>query len=199
LWQARARGHRVEAQGLNWHFGREEGHRWDELPQPSTRAIAVLDFVGVDWAGYRRSVPYEDSGHRPALPEQWPHADAEIIAAAREIETIEETYRDLMSEHEDHPRLAELDDQRRYLLGVLENTQARTVEGMQAKAAVVRATHLAGSSAAAEVAFALAEDVMQLPTSLPVNAPGDGGIRTTASRDRNHSDPNESGSEVNDT
>ena len=36
--------------GSLWHFHREgDGRGWRELPQPSTRATAVLDLVGCDW------------------------------------------------------------------------------------------------------------------------------------------------------
>jgi hypothetical protein len=33
--------------GAGWHFRGDED--WKNLPQPSTRAAAVLDLVGVDW------------------------------------------------------------------------------------------------------------------------------------------------------
>src|SRR6476659_5175468 len=58
--------------GAGWHF-RGDGD-WRDLPQPSSRAAAVLDLVGVDWRQPKpdMGLNHEDTGHRPELPPGWP-------------------------------------------------------------------------------------------------------------------------------
>ncbi|WOH66167.1 hypothetical protein [Bradyrhizobium sp. BWA-3-5] len=65
--------------GYHWHF-RGEGD-WRDLPQPSTRAAAVLDLVGVDWKdrSYGNTSP-RDNEERPALPAGWPETDPILTA-----------------------------------------------------------------------------------------------------------------------
>jgi hypothetical protein len=73
--------------GAGWHF-RGDGD-WRDLPQPSTRAAAVLDLVGVDWRQPKddRGITHEDSGYRPELPPGWPavHPDAQLLEMQEKI------------------------------------------------------------------------------------------------------------------
>jgi hypothetical protein len=68
--------------GGNWHF-RGDGD-WQDLPQPSTRAAAVLDLAGIDW---RQDPPAmsPDTSERPTLPAGWPGVDGELTAAYEQI------------------------------------------------------------------------------------------------------------------
>jgi hypothetical protein len=64
--------------GFDWHFCGRGDLEWDQGPQPSSRAAAVLDLAGVDW---RRRQPNHpdlyavDNGGRPPLPANWPQVD----------------------------------------------------------------------------------------------------------------------------
>jgi hypothetical protein len=73
--------------GAGWH-SRGDGD-WQDLPQPSTRAAAVLDLVGVDWQQPKRDLglDHEDTGHRPVLPPGWPaiHPDARLLELQEKI------------------------------------------------------------------------------------------------------------------
>jgi hypothetical protein len=77
--------------GAGWHF-RGDGD-WHDLPQPSTRAAAVLDLVGVDWRQPKRDLGLnQDTGHRPELPAGWPaiHPDARLLEIKKEIFELKE-------------------------------------------------------------------------------------------------------------
>jgi hypothetical protein len=73
--------------GAGRHF-RGDGD-WQDLPQPSTRAAAVLDLVGVDWRQPKpeMGLNHEDSGHRPELPPGWPavHPEAQLFEMQERI------------------------------------------------------------------------------------------------------------------
>lgn len=72
--------------GFDWHFSGRGGQTWDEGPQPSARAQAVLDLVGVDWRQPREGLGlrHEDNGERPALPTNWPQNTDPLVAMADE-------------------------------------------------------------------------------------------------------------------
>jgi hypothetical protein len=74
--------------GAGWHF-RGDGD-WRDLPQPSTRAAAVLDLVGVDWRQAKEDLGlnHTDSGERPPLPPGWPHRDAELLELGAEFDRL---------------------------------------------------------------------------------------------------------------
>ncbi|WP_426443040.1 hypothetical protein [Bradyrhizobium genosp. P] len=70
--------------GANWHLRHDD---WKSDPQPSSRAAAVLDLVGVDWRS-DDGKDHVDSGRRPPLPGGWPRVDAELIELAAKIEPL---------------------------------------------------------------------------------------------------------------
>ena len=86
--------------GAGWHF-RGDGD-WQDLPQPSTRAAAVLDLVGVDWRQPKRDLglDHEDTGHRPELPTGWPaiHPDERLLELERKIFKHKARFDDLQPE-----------------------------------------------------------------------------------------------------
>jgi hypothetical protein len=72
--------------GANWHLRHDD---WKNDPQPSSRAAAVLDLVGVDWrGGDDGGLSHQDSGHRPNLPAGWPRVDAALIALGAKFEPL---------------------------------------------------------------------------------------------------------------
>lgn len=64
--------------GAGWHMRGRGELAWDHGPQPSDRAAAVLDLVGVDWRQPREDLGlnHEDTGVRPPLPVGWPENPA---------------------------------------------------------------------------------------------------------------------------
>jgi hypothetical protein len=84
--------------GAGWHFHRGD-LAWDEGPQPSSRAAAVLDLVGVDWRQPKRDLGlnHEDNGERPPLPTGWPHPDGRLLTLAEEYIVAEKKWCDLNS------------------------------------------------------------------------------------------------------
>jgi hypothetical protein len=96
--------------GYNWHFRNGD---WRKDPQPTSRAIPVLDLVGVEWRREKEDldINHADNGSRPALPAHWPRltepeqrsddpifaaieahraADAELGQAVAELEKAEQ-------------------------------------------------------------------------------------------------------------
>ncbi len=73
--------------GHGWHFHGDGD--WRDLPQPSSRAAAVLDLVGVDWRQPKRDMGlnHEDTSDRPELPPGWPavHPDAILLELEEKI------------------------------------------------------------------------------------------------------------------
>jgi hypothetical protein len=67
--------------GAGWHFRDRGGLAWNEGPQPSSRAAAVLDLAGVDWRQPKEDLGlnHADSGERPMLPDGWPRPDGELL------------------------------------------------------------------------------------------------------------------------
>jgi hypothetical protein len=57
--------------GAHWHFSARGNLGWNEGPQPSSRAAAVLDLVGVNWRQPREDLGlnHDDNGLRPE--ESW--------------------------------------------------------------------------------------------------------------------------------
>jgi hypothetical protein len=72
--------------GAHWHFNGRGNLGWNEGPQPSSRAAAVLDLVGVDWRQPQEDIGlnHADNGHRPELPTGWPKQVDPVIDLARE-------------------------------------------------------------------------------------------------------------------
>ncbi|MGL3210845.1 hypothetical protein [Bradyrhizobium sp. BR 1433] len=77
--------------GANWHLRNDD---WKSDPQPSSRAAAVLDLVGVDWRSgdHDCALNHRDSGRRPQLPSGWPRVDSELIALAAQFEPLLDKY-----------------------------------------------------------------------------------------------------------
>ncbi|MGY8705131.1 hypothetical protein RAD16_05230 [Bradyrhizobium sp. 18BD] len=77
--------------GADWHFSGRGELAWDEGPQPSSRAAAVLDLVGIDWRKPKDDLglDHSDTGERPALPAGWPNVDPVIELSRRAIAAYE--------------------------------------------------------------------------------------------------------------
>lgn len=77
--------------GAGWHFRDRGALAWDEGPQPSSRAAAVLDLVGVDWRQPKEDLglDHTDTGARPPLPAGWPAPDGELLELAEQFHVAE--------------------------------------------------------------------------------------------------------------
>jgi hypothetical protein len=74
--------------GFDWHFSGQGDLEWDQAPQPSSRAVAVLDLAGVDCRRKQPNHPAHyavDNGDRPPLPANWPKVHGELRQAFDDI------------------------------------------------------------------------------------------------------------------
>jgi hypothetical protein len=153
--------------GFGWHF--PAGQSWKDMPQPSSRAAAVLDQVGVDWRGHpdRDFFDYRDSGFRPDRPASWPHVDARLIEAAARVAASEAAIEDLHKwfgdDADSREDYQEISEERADALDVLVETPARSFDGIQAKAATLKRRQVEEDpGATGAIAASLADDVLKL-------------------------------------
>lgn len=118
------------------------------LPPASSRAVKVLDLVGIDWRsdpqgngierGIGNSGPYIDNDERPAVPHGWPDLDAALVTAAGDLVKIEAAIALLLKgesrDADQVPGYLALDDERDVALSTLYAEKASTLHGLQAKA-----------------------------------------------------------------
>jgi hypothetical protein len=148
--------------GYHWHF-RGTGS-WKDLPQPSSRAAAVLDKVGVDWRKWDDDygLNHSDNGDRPGYPPGWPHVDGELRQASASFGITTLALKGLIdskkTDTDDYRRMSEEFSR---CLDVLKSVKARSSEGMWAKAAAVR--NHSDPEIIAAIAKSLASDILERP------------------------------------
>lgn len=159
--------------GFDWHTRREPGKTWADLPPPSSRALAVLDAVGVDWKSDKSRREGRDPiplprGSGAALPGNWPHADAELLSASVELTTLDLGIDGYLTKHPDaleetDPEFKALEDRRWAVLDLLASTPAHTVEGMRVKAEALELKPILDDhETMGAIAASLADDVRRL-------------------------------------
>jgi hypothetical protein len=158
--------------GAGWHFRGD----WKDLPQPSARASAVLDLVGVDWRQPKpdMGLDHDDSGKRPAMPPNWPQIDGDLSQALKDLELIEaaqnsliSTFGDDAAERDDYTKLEE---RRNDCIAVLVTVPAMSMAGVQAKASALRLkVMIEDHGQHQQIAVSLADDLIALG---PVANPG---------------------------
>jgi hypothetical protein len=168
LWpQMGAEAERYVSQGnagADWHF-RGDGN-WRDLPQPSTRAAAVLDLVGIDWK-QDREMNHEDTRERRPLPDGWPGIDSALVHAAQDLEAADQTLDDLHRKYGDDADSREdylaLAARRLENIATLINTSAHSVAGIRAKTAAVRLRSIVENyDQHRRIAVSLADDLVRL-------------------------------------
>lgn len=150
----------------------------DSLPPSSSRAIGILDGVGIDWRKDRDAggvlpdldCQRDDTGKRPPLPLGFPSPDAELLEALDDLTRLDAAIEALLKagdegrEDRDVPCYQTLDAERDRALERLVEAHARSSEGLRAKA---RALQLPSVNEAYEnegaVAQSLARDLLGLP------------------------------------
>lgn len=167
-------------------YGSPESHsdRPGLLPA-SSRAIAVLDLVGVDWRtdppgdGIERKIGGDhliDTGERPQLPEGWPAPDASLVMAAGDLLRLDAAIKALLSSDkrsaEETPGYTGLDEARTDALAVLSGERAHSLHGLQAKAHAILSPGLEGDPYAVEdLAQSLARDLLTATNKTIVSKP----------------------------
>lgn len=167
-------------------YGSPESHsdRPGLLPA-SSRAIAVLDLVGVDWRtdppgdGIERKIGGDhliDTGERPRLPEGWPAPDASLVMAAGDLLRLDAAIKTLLSSDtrsaEETPGYTGLDEARTDALAVLSSERADSLHGLQAKAHAILSPGLEGDPYAVEdLAQSLARDLLTATNKTIVSHP----------------------------
>jgi hypothetical protein len=126
--------------GFNWHFRGWTDPANAPRRDPASRAAAILEMAGVDWASHppdKDPIEIPDTGERPPLPEGWPGADAELLALVKAFVEADTKYLRVLDEDEDDPRLSEIDERRNDLVEEVIRIPARTVQGLHAKCEVI--------------------------------------------------------------
>jgi hypothetical protein len=163
--------------GYHWHYG-IRGER-PEPPQPSTRASAVLDLVGVDWRGYpERTIGevFADVGSCPTLPAKWPQVDGDITQALETMLECERAVSDLRDVHGDdadeREDYLELEERREEAIEELSTIKSMSMAGVMAKAAALQNHELIDDYTRHQaVAVSLAEDLAQLAGLFAIKVP----------------------------
>lgn len=133
---------------------------WRTVAPASSRAVKVLDLVGVDWRkdqgdnAIRRfdEGGRADTGERPALPFAWPEPDAVLLEALDDMDRQSaalEAFHNAGSDARDGdetPGYDAVDDARDLALERLTKERARTLTGLQVKAQALLRTWIDGSN-----------------------------------------------------
>jgi hypothetical protein len=154
--------------GAGWHF-RGDGD-WRDLPQPSSRAAAVLDLVEVDWRQPKEDLGlnHDDNGARPPLPARWPEVDGELTDAYEQIVSLDakiSVFCDTISDddRETHQGYQDAEDARFEAIDRLIEIPARTWKGIKAKASALNMRQILDDPERSRgLGESLADDVLQL-------------------------------------
>src|SRR5215204_6072023 len=114
-------------------------------PAPKTSswpAMPVTAGTSVDWTKDEVQdwtlPPRQDAGECPALPGNWPHADAELLSASVELATLDLGIDGLHTKYGDdadsRADYREIEARRNEVIEILIERPARTLEGIEAKA-----------------------------------------------------------------
>jgi hypothetical protein len=162
--------------GYGWHFRGRGDLAWDEGPQPSSRAAAVLDLVAVDW---RQAKPgmglnHEDTGHRPELPPNWPQIDGDLSRALKDLELTEAALSGLIStfgdDADERADYLGLEAKRNEHIATLITVSASSMAGIQAKAGALRLkTMIEDHDQHQQIAVSLADDLIALGPATAIN------------------------------
>lgn len=153
--------------GYNWHFTGRGNLKWNEGQQPSARAAAVLDLVGVNWREEKEDLglDHSDNSERPALPAQWPYVDGDLMQASCNVSICQLAIRGAQAAPE---TLEAIWDSREESLNILCNSPATSWSGLSAKASALEDVGSAGDEWFEKLALSLANDISRV---MPMTAP----------------------------
>lgn len=154
----------ADNEGYDWHFRGKPA--WNERPQPSSRAAAVLDLVGVNWRKPKEDLGlvHSDTGERPPLPAQWPRTDGDLELASCNVSICQ-----LAINGSKKPETLEaIWNSRDGSLDTLCGSPATSWAGLSAKASALEAIGDAGDFEFEKLALSLAHDILR---AMPMMAP----------------------------
>ncbi|MDP4026845.1 hypothetical protein Q8W71_30055 [Methylobacterium sp. NEAU 140] len=143
--------------------------------RPSTRAVQVLDMVGVDWRAdltdsgrlHLDHPRMQDTGERPDTPHGWPRLDGALLTALVDLRRVDAAIEVLIAhlpadrDTETLPGYGELQDARAAVLDILTETRADSLPGLQAKARTLLVDSLRGDPDTVEaLAHSIAKDLI---------------------------------------
>ncbi|KQO49961.1 hypothetical protein [Methylobacterium sp. Leaf85] len=149
---------------------------WRTVAPASSRAVKVLDLVGVDWRQDRTAESSRlfdengraDTGKRPALPFAWPEPDATLLEALDDMDRQDAALNAFFNagtsgrEGNEIPGYDAVDEARDGALERLAQERATTLTGLQAKAQTLLRPSVDGSNFALkdELVRSLAHDIL---------------------------------------
>jgi len=148
---------------------------WRNVPPASSRAVKVLDLVGVDWRSNAGEdglshvdLPSDqDTGERPAVPSRWPMVDSALLDALDDLHRLDAAQlamgragRAGERDADTVPGYEGLEDARRGALDRLEKIPADSLLGLQAKARAVLMPSVTDCCDDADIAASLARDLL---------------------------------------
>jgi hypothetical protein len=156
--------------GYDWHFCGRGDLEWNQGPQPSSRAAAVLDLVGVDWRQRQPNHPDHyavDNGDRPPLPANWPQVDGDLRQAFDDIVEMDAAIATLHKKHGDdadsRDDYQECQEMRDGAIATLIDVRALSTAGIMAKASALQLDVLFEDyEMHQQIALSLADDLIAL-------------------------------------
>lgn len=149
---------------------------WRSVPPAASRAVQVLDLVGVDWRedsdatarGLFDDYPRADTGERPALPFAWPEPDAALLEALDDLDRLDAALEAFFHSGSDArdgdetPGYDAVEEARDGALERLAKERATTLAGLQFKARALLRPSVDGSNFALrdEIVRSLAHDIL---------------------------------------
>ena len=180
----------------DFHF--PTGDRRQDVPPPSTRAVKILDMIGVDWRSDTDPdwgvKSFADDGTRPVLPPGWPAVDAELVSALGDLRRLDAATTALIDadprDAVEIPGYEALEEARDDALDTLKRERARGLPGLQAKAHAILTTGVRHDhKTTASLAQSLARNLLGVrqsaiePKPDPIFAAIEEGRRLSAKRD----------------
>ena len=162
-----------------------DGRSWRDVPQPSTRAVRILDSLGIDWRADEKE--RDDLDPPPATPAAmptphgYPQTDGTLLAALSDMQRIDAMLAGVRSaddrDEDELPEWRALNEARDAAIGTLIHTRAKSLPGLQAKAKAILADGFRGDDGTAlEIAHGLARDLIDRqhkvlqPSADPIHA-----------------------------
>lgn len=148
-------------------IGNGQSKAWRTVPPASSRAVKILDLVGVEWRqdtgeDSRRMLDdggQADTGERPALPFAWPEPDAALLEALDDLDRLDaalNAFHEAGTDERDGdetPGYTAVEDARDGVLERLAQERAKTLTGLQIKARALLRNSVDGTNSSDRAAI----------------------------------------------